>query len=108
MPSLSLEEQVEIIVYNFDQICLHFKSYTDESYFFLPDDPSACMSEATKLLTVTMNKIVYKAEESFSQDVLTGITRAALIAPYVTLKSLLTEAVKHTGYEKVICEVGKL
>lgn len=105
VPCLSPQEQAEVIVYNFDLTCLHFESPTDQSLFLLSHYPTGDMSWMTEILTVTMNKIINKAEDGFSHEVITGITKGALIAPYVTLKGLLTEAVKHTGHEKVICEV---
>ena len=64
-------------------------------------------SLAKDILTVAMNKLVSRSgsELKFSAEVLNSIIQGCLVAPYVTLKELLTEAWKHNGYEKFVCEV---
>lgn len=57
------------------------------------------------ILTASMNKLVNRSSKGFSKDVMDGIIQACLVSPYLALKKLWTEASKHGGYEKVICEV---
>ena len=94
---LTLPEQKEVVLYNFDLTCLH-----GHSFFLHPDDKTS-ESFLENILTVTMNKLV--KSQGFSKSIMDGIMQSCLVSPYLSLKELLTKASERAGYEKVISEV---
>ncbi len=97
---ITLPEQKEVVLYNFDLTSVHFGS--EHSFFLQPNDKTS-ENLLEVILTGTMNKLVKSG--GFRKDVMDGIVQGCLVSPYLTLKELLTEASKRAGYEKVICEV---
>jgi hypothetical protein len=94
---LTLPEQKEIVLYNFNLTCLHACS------LFLCPDSKTSENVQENILIGTMNKLV--KSEGFSKDVMDGIVQGCLVSPYFTLKELLTEASRRAGFERVVCEV---
>lgn len=90
-----------MVLYNFELTSIQFDTY--ERSFFLDDETSQSMLE--NILTMSMNKLVNRSIQGFCKDVMDGIIQGCLFSPHFTLKELLSQASKHGGYEKVVCEV---